>query len=75
MLYIGKGIILQSKQRCLIKEVNSGLRGEVFYSFTTKLFYATHEARIGLTLTKGPSLFPALKEQPGVGHNTTTTLW
>ena len=43
--------------------MNSGLRGEVFYSFTTKLFYATHEARIGLTLTKGPSLFPALKEQ------------
>ena len=31
MSCIGKGIILKSEQRCLTKEVNSGLKGEIFF--------------------------------------------
>ena len=31
MSCISKGIILKSEQRCLTKEVNSGLKGEIFF--------------------------------------------
>ena len=34
MSCIGKGIIPKSEQRCLTKEVNSGLKGEIFFFFT-----------------------------------------
>ena len=37
MSYIGKGVTLQSKQRCLTKEDNSGLRGEGFLLLYNKV--------------------------------------